>query len=136
MYYVCIYIYTGAYSGFFPGGGKIQQNITLCKRSAHKVKLARAKRARFFLPPPGTYLPPPQRGSRDIFPRHFHSKHTVPYLFSLRRSIHFVQLKNKKYIFQLFDTYDISLIKRQLVFLAYAFHSFQSLLSSFFWFSR
>ena len=70
-----IYIYTGAYSGFFPGGGKIQQNITLCARSAHKVKLARAKRARFFLPPPGTFLPPPQRESRVIFPRHFHSKH-------------------------------------------------------------
>ena len=60
----------------FPRGGKIQQNITLCARSAHKVKSARARRARFFFTPPlGHFTPPPQRESRVIFPRHFHSKH-------------------------------------------------------------
>ena len=65
--YIYIYIYTGAYTGFFPGGGKIQQNITLCARSAHKVELARAKRARFFLPPPGTFLPPLRESLESFF---------------------------------------------------------------------
>ena len=60
---------------FSQGGGKIQQNITLCARSAHKIRSARAERARFFFTPPGTFLPPPQRESRVIFPCHFHSKH-------------------------------------------------------------
>ena len=49
--YIYIYIYIQArIQDFSQGGGKIQQNITLCARSAHKVKSARAKRARF--PPP------------------------------------------------------------------------------------
>ena len=128
----------GAYTGFFPGGGKIQQNITLCARSAHKVKLARAKRARFFLLPPGTFLPPPQRESRVIFPRHFHSKHDICtlYLQSKEKHTFCPTKKTKKSIFRLFNTFDISLIRRQLVFLAYSFHSFQLLLSLFFRFSR
>ena len=91
-----------------------------------KVKLARAKRARFFLPPPGTFLPPPQRESRVIFPRHFHSKHIGTLSLQSKEKHTFCQTKKQKntYIFRLFDTYDISLIKRQLVFLAYSFHPF------------
>ena len=100
LHNVCIY--TGAYTGFFPGGGKIQQNITLCARSAHKVKLARAKRARFFLPPPGTFLPPPQSESRVIFPRHFHSKHICTLSLQSKEKHTFCPTKKQKNIFNKF----------------------------------
>ena len=42
---------------FSQGGGKIQQNITLCARSARG----------FFTPPPGTFLPPLRESLESFF---------------------------------------------------------------------
>ena len=120
---IYIYIhYTGAYKGFFPGGSKIQQNITLCARNAHKVKLARA----VFFTSSWDICTPPQRESRVIFPRHFHSKHTGTLSLQSKEKHTFCPTKKQKIYISIIQ---ISLIKRQLVFIAYFFHSFQLLLS-------
>ena len=101
------YIHTGAYTGFFPGGGKIQQNITLCARSAHKVIFGAREARAVFYTPPGTFLPPPQRESSVIFPRHFHSKHIGTLSLQSKEKHTFCPTKKQKNIY--FD-YSIHMI--------------------------
>ena len=53
-------------------------------------------------PPPGTFLPPPQRESRVIFPCHFHSKHIGTLSLQSKEKHTFCPTKKQKNIFNKF----------------------------------